>query len=237
MKNISIKSIATFFSFLMILVSTAQYNHSNDKNVSVVKEFSFETFNRLQGKLINIETIEISEKQTRLELNNEILRQVNEYHQTEIDFDNELKKLKTAEKIFDWLTVNTDFDESDVDLLKKLSEDFTSKKFDNAISNLEIGLSKNDISAEKFNKYQSIVNGVKLIEHQYPGSFTSQATAKSWRCAFALAGLALAGASLVAGCIPAHASLIGGILCHAAVATIQAAANHISGLDYQDCIK
>jgi hypothetical protein len=159
MKNISIKSIATFFSFLLILVSTAQYNHSNDKNVSVVKEFSFETFNRLQGKLINIETIEISEKQTRLELNNEILRQVNEYHQTEIDFDNELKKLKTAEKIFDWLTVNTDFNESDVDLLKKLSEDFTSKKFDNAISNLEIGLSKNDISAEKFNKYQSILNG------------------------------------------------------------------------------
>jgi hypothetical protein len=74
---------------------------------------------------------------------------------------------------------------------------------------------------------------VKLIEHQYPGSFTSQATAKSWRCAFALAGLALAGASLVAGCNPPAAAATVGVGCYLAATGFIAASVRV-GLACED---
>jgi len=77
----------------------------------------------------------------------------------------------------------------------------------------------------KFEKYQSIVNGVALIEYQYPGYFTSENSQglASRGCAWALFKLGLASAALVAGCSPPAAGASVGASCYIAATSFIAA--------------
>ena len=53
------------------------------------------------------------------------------------------------------------------------------------------------------------------------------------------AGLVVAAGGAYAGhmaCMPAHATILGGLLCHAVVLAVQAAANHLILGEYEDCM-
>lgn len=97
--------------------------------------------------------------------------------------------------------------------------------FDEAVSILENKISNESIDSYKFEKYQSIVNGVALIEYQYPGYFTVENTQArgGWECAWALGKLALASAGLVGGCSPPAMGASMAWTCYVAAASFIAA--------------
>ncbi len=126
------------------------------------------------------------------------------------------------------MKVNTNFNERDIEILTNFSEDLISTDLDTAISILENTLSNQNLDSSKFLKYQSIVTSVKLIEYQNEGFFTiddeTSSTARNgWGCAWALAKLALASASLVAACNPPALGATVGTGCYLAATGFVAA--------------
>ncbi|WP_438968639.1 hypothetical protein [Nonlabens sp.] len=220
MKNLGIKSIATFFALLMIFTSTAQtfsISKSTFETQASERTFDFSTYERFKGDIIDIKKLDIPTKVSRLEQNKSILEQVNNIYETEVNFDEELMTLNTSEKIFSWLVENTNFNEKDVLLITNYSNNLVSNGFEKASKTLSEQLSKHSIESVKFEKYQSIVNTVKLIEYQYPGTFTTETVQKGgWGCAFAIAKLALATASLAVACNPPALGATVGVGCYLA---------------------
>lgn len=204
-------------------------NYSNNISINIKRsnvnqvKFSFVTFERFKGKLMDIRSLDIPEKRTRLEQNNYILNHVNKFYDTDIDYDKDLKKLNSSDKIFEWLVNNSNFNHTDVDILTNFSANLTTKNFDESILLLEKDLSNEKVDKNKLEKYESIVNGIKLIEYQNKGFFTVESTQKSWGCAWAVAKLALATAGLVAGCNPPAAGASVGTSCYLAATTFIAA--------------
>lgn len=217
--------LAIFLSALMLFVSCEQNDLSDVPNN---REISLHTFEALKGQLMDINVLNKSSRtefDSRLEQNNNILNQVNNYYGTEIDFDVNLKSINTEEEIINWLKTNTPFDENDIDNLKNFSSNLTSLGLEESVSTLENKISNEDMDLYKFEKYQSIVNGVALIEYQYPGYFTSENSQglASRGCAWALFKLGLASAALVAGCSPPAAGASVGASCYIAATSFIAA--------------
>lgn len=210
-----------------IFLVTACTNYDNEEinNELNNKKLSLDIFDTLKGQLLNINNLSTLKTNSRLEQNNYILSQVNDIYDTNINFDDNLKELDNAEDIFNWLKNNTVFNENDIEILSNFNENLTSKSFDNAVSILENEISDENVDSFKFKKYQSIVNGVALIEYQYPGFFTTETEnqQKGSSCAWALAKLALASASMVAACNPATAAVTVGTACYLAAAGFIAA--------------
>jgi len=198
----------------MVFNSCSEDKDLNDESNSV--KLNFDTYERLKGQLLNINTLSKPKNNSRLEQNNIILNQVNDFYGTDIDFDDSLKELKSTEEIFNWLKMNSDFNQTDINILTSFSSNLTSISFDDATSILEEDISNENLDSSKIEKYHSIVNSVKLIEYQYPGFFTIESTQKSWGCAWAVAKLALASAALVVGCSPPAAGASVGTSCYLA---------------------
>lgn len=221
---------AIFLSTLMLFISCNENNLLEDQNVNDNK-FNFSFYENNKGNLLALDISKLNSSKTseisRLEANNIILEEVNKKYETDIDFDEELKQLNRPEEIFDWMIVNTDFNENDIEILTNFSENLISTDLDTAISILEKTLSNQNLDTSKFLKYQSIVTGVKLIEYQNKGFFTidddSNVTRKDWGCAWALAKLALASASLVAACNPPALGATVGTGCYLAATGFVAA--------------
>ncbi|GEM50775.1 hypothetical protein EB1_05650 [Empedobacter brevis NBRC 14943 = ATCC 43319] len=201
--------------------SISKSENLNSKSSIANVKFSFDTYERFKGKLLDINNLDIPQNTTRLEQNNFILNHVNEHYNTAIDFDKGLKESKSSKEIFNWLTKNTTFNEVDVSILTNFSSNLVSMSFDDAVLLLEEELSEQEIDVFKFEKYQSIVNGVKLIEYQNKGFFTIQSN--GWECAFALGKLALASASLIIACNPPALGATVGTACYLAAASFIAA--------------
>lgn len=221
MKHFRKPYLAFFLASLILLTSCNVDELTNENETFENFKFDFSLFNENKGKLIEIESFMLDNKYylSRLELNNYILEQVNDFHNTNINFDNDLKTLKTSEDILNWLENNSDFNQQDISILKNLKSDLISIGLDEAISALEYNiLEENLLDDYKIDKYQSIVNGVKLIEYQYPGFFTSDNLENARSCSWALAKLALAAASLVVACNPASAAATVGVSCYLAAA-------------------
>ena len=230
--------IGKYIPFIMLILAmaiTACSSENNDANNELInKKLSLNTFETLKGQLLDINDLNKRALKTgsysRLEQNNHILSQVNEFYGTQIDFDDSLKELDSAEEIFNWLKINSTFDQNDIDILTNFSSDLTSVGFDEAVSILGNKISNESIDLYKFEKYQSIINGVALIEYQYPGYFTVEnknTQAKGgWGCAFAVGKLALASAALVGACSPPAMGASMGWTCYvAATAFIAASAS------------
>jgi len=202
--------IGKYIPFIMLIfaITIIACTSENDviNNEAINKNISLNTYEQFKGQLVDINKFNKSRVNSRLEQNNHILSQVNNIYGTDIDFDDSLKELDSPEEIFSWLKSNSDFNQNDIDILTNFSSNLTTQSFDAAVSILENEISDETVNSFKFEKYQSIVNGVALIEYQYPGFFTVETVtyqkSESWGCAWAVAKLALASASLVAACNP-----------------------------------
>lgn len=216
-------------STLMIFVSCEKNNLNIEFNEN---EISLHPFEKLKGQLIAINQLNLKDSKiefnSRLDLNNFLLSEINNYYDTDIDFDDKLKSLSSAEEIFNWIKANTLFNQNDVDNLKIFSSNLTTLDFDQAVSILDNNIT--DLKdSNKFEKYQSIVNAVAIIEYEYPGYFTTenyQGIASKGGCAFALFKLGLASAALVGACSPPAVGASVGWTCYlAATAFIAASAS------------
>lgn len=221
--------LSLFLSGLILFVSCEQNDLNNEQNNRKISLHPFET---LKGQLMDVNKLNLNNSRTefnsRLEQNNYILSEVNSYYGTNIDFDDSLKSLNTEEDVYDWIKSNTTFNQKDVDRLKNFSTNLISLGFDEAVDILENEISDENIDSFKFEKYQSIVNGVALIEYQNPGYFTSENSQglASRSCAWALFKLGLASASLVGACSPPAMGASVGWTCYvAATAFIAASAS------------
>jgi hypothetical protein len=221
--------LSLFLSGLILFVSCEQNDLNNEQNN---REISLHPFETLKGQLMDVNKLNLNNSRTefnsRLEQNNYILSEVNSYYGTNIDFDDSLKSLNTEEDVYDWIKSNTTFNQKDVDRLKNFSTNLISLGFDEAVDILENEISDENIDSFKFEKYQSIVNGVALIEYQNPGYFTSENSQglASRSCAWALFKLGLASASLVGACSPPAMGASVGWTCYvAATAFIAASAS------------
>lgn len=221
--------LSLFLSGLILFVSCEQNDLNNEQNN---REISLHPFETLKGQLMDVNKLNLNNSRTefnsRLEQNNYILSEVNSYYGTNIDFDDSLKSLNTEEDVYDWIKSNTTFNQKDVDRLKNFSTNLISLGFDEAVDILENEISDENIDSFKFEKYQSIVNGVALIEYQNPGYFTSENSKglASRSCAWALFKLGLASASLVGACSPPAMGASVGWTCYvAATAFIAASAS------------
>jgi hypothetical protein len=214
-------AMATIF----LVTSCTNYDNEEINNELNNKKLSLDIFDTLKGQLLNINNLSTLKTNSRLEQNNYILSQVNDIYDTNINFDDNLKDLDNAEDIFNWLKNNTVFNKNDIKILSNFSKNLTSKSFDNSVSILENEISDENVDSFKFKKYQSIVNGVALIEYQYAGLFTTEIEnqQKSPSCAWAIAKLALASAALVTSCNPAAAAATVGTACYLAAASFIAA--------------
>lgn len=216
--------LSLVFSALILFVSCEQYD-SNDELKD--KELNFNKFESVKGQLLDINKINVINLKTdsfsRLEQNDLILNQVNDYYDSNIDFDESLKKLNTTEEIFIWLKTNTNFNQNDIDNLSEFSSDLTSLGFDDAVLILENKISNDNIDTYKFEKYQSIVNGVDLIEYQYPGFFTTETYHSDGDCAWAIFKLGLAAAALAGACSPPALGASVGWTCYLAGVSFVAA--------------
>ncbi|MEZ7945968.1 MAG: hypothetical protein QMC07_09370 [Flavobacteriaceae bacterium] len=218
--------LSLFLSALILFVSCEQNDLNNEQNNREINLHSFET---LKGQLMDINKLNVNNSKTefnsRLDQNNHLLSEVNSYYGTEIDFDDNLKSINTEEEIINWLKINTPFDENDIDNLKNFSSNLTSLGLEESVSTLENEISNEDMDLYKFEKYQSIVNGIALIEYQYPGYFTSENSQglASRSCGWALFKLGLASAALVAGCSPPAAGASVGASCYIAATSFIAA--------------
>lgn len=213
-----------FIMLILAIVVTACSSENDDINSDFnSKKLSLNTFETFKGQLLDINNLNTLKTDSRLEQNNHILSQVNDFYGTDIDFDDSLKELDSADEIFNWLKANTSFNQTDIDILTNFSSNLTTLSFDEAVSSLENEITNYNLDTYKFEKYQSIVNGVALIEYQYPGFFTIESTQKSWGCAWAVAKLALASASLVAACNPPALGATVGTGCYLAAAGFVAA--------------
>lgn len=213
----------------MLFVSCEKYNLNIELNENEIRLYPFE---KLKGQLIDINQLNLKdfkiEFNSRLDLNNFLLSEINNYYDTDIDFHDELKSLSSAEEIFNWIKANTLFNQNDVENLRIFSSNLTTLDFDQAVSILENNIT--DLKdSNKFEKYQSIVNAVAIIEFEYPGYFTSekdQGIVSKGGCAFALFKLGLAAAALVGACSPPAMGVSMGWTCYlAATAFIAASAS------------
>lgn len=199
--------------FIIASVLMACSNDDDINNESNNRKFNFNTFETFKGQLLNINSLNTLKDSSKLEQNNFILSEVNDFYGTNIDYDESLKELTTSEEIFNWLEINSDFNQTDINILANFSSNLTTTTLDDAISILEEEISIENLDLHKVEKYQSIVNSVKLIEYQNKGFFTEERV--GWGCAFALAKLALASASLVGASV--------GTLCYVAATSFIAA--------------
>jgi len=230
--------LSFFLSAIILFVSCEQndsYNELNSLDINNInskkttRKISLHPFETVKGQLMDINNINSLRKtfDSRLEQNNSILSEVNDYYGTNIDFDDSLKSINTEEDVYDWIKSNTIFNQEDVDRLKNFSTNLISFGFDEAVGILENEISDEKIDSFKFEKYQSIVNAVALIEYQNPGYFTSENfLSKRGSCAWALFKLGLASASLVGACSPPAMGASVGWTCYvAATAFIAASAS------------
>jgi hypothetical protein len=178
--------------------------------------FSFDTYDRFQDEVYLADITNISDNLTRLEANNIILADVNTNYQTSIDYDNSLKSidLNSKTEISQWLLNNTQYNAVDIGFLEKFSDNLVKSDIDAAVSILQSDLNDANISSSKFANYESLVNTIKLIEFQSPGTFTIDNGQKSWGCAWAFAKVGLAAASMVVGCSPPAAGASVGVSCY-----------------------
>jgi hypothetical protein len=118
-------------STLMLFVSCEKNNLNIELSENEIRLYPFE---KLKGQLIDINQLNLKDSKiefnSRLDLNNFILSEINNYYDTDIDFDDELKSLSSAEEIFNWIKANTLFNQNDVDNLRFFSSNLTTLNFD-----------------------------------------------------------------------------------------------------------
>jgi Rad3-related DNA helicase len=175
-------------------------------------KFDFSFYENHKGNLLELNIFENkingnkSKLTSRLELNNTILKEINNQLGTKLDFSTDFKQLNldSHENIVEWSYKSGTLTKVDIEILNDFNKNLNILQLSDAINILEEDVHTAHLNPMKVEKFQYLANVVKLLEYEGPGIFTSSLQQKNHRksCLSASAGLAFASAALVAACNP-----------------------------------
>lgn len=192
--------LSLFMAFVILFVSCEQYETTSSIEKQSFDRKVFETYKSQPylTKVLKSFNKYSKKNSSTLETNKELLNIINEELETSIQVPEEILALSVnveAETIYSQSLENNWLTEQDVQLSKKLAELIEKNDIETALMKYENLILNSNLSNEKFEQQNLIVNTVRSLNYENPEMFAYpeyQGKFSWWRCSLAALALTVA---------------------------------------------
>lgn len=198
--------ISIIMSFLTLFISCEQGTIINEP----INQFDYNIFNSYSVNKSNFTLPSFDKAESSIEKGRILLDHINNHYNTDLYYSDEVLMLIDFDhdEILNRAQENNWMSADDVGVTKKFMDDLQNVGFDQAITNYEERILNLNLTPSEFQKHNSFVNYIKIIDASNPELFPSELNVNNrswWRCglaiiAFTAATVGLTSCATIAAC-------------------------------------